>query len=344
MKTRFKDIDFETQCKEELDEFFNDRHKTAPKRVDNAPVKRVELHAHTQMSEMDGLVSARDLIERAAEWGYNAIAITDSDVVQAFPEAYRESKGKNIKVIYGADVKLRKSGRDYAATVLVKNPDGLKNLYKLISLSHTEYLCEKTETPYMPIEVIAAHRVGLLIGSGCSGGDVYNAIHRGDPEEEICGIAKFYDYLELDVTEDESANTVIARIGETLDKPVVAVGDSRYLDPEDKAAHRILRKSRGHEYSDNRANYHFRTTGDMLTELVYLGKDKAYEVVVTNSNLIADMIEEMPPIPEGYFPPAIDGADKEIMQICNARAKEIYGETLPDNVKEILDYELRNCN
>ena len=115
MKTGYTDR-FATQCKEELDEFFNDRHKNVPKRVDNAPVKRVELHAHTNMSEMDGLVSARDLIERTAEWGHTAIAITDSDVVQAFPEAYRESQEKNIKIIFGAEIQLQIDGNNYIAS------------------------------------------------------------------------------------------------------------------------------------------------------------------------------------------------------------------------------------
>jgi DNA polymerase III alpha subunit (gram-positive type) len=122
------------QCKEGFGRYFNAKIYQMPKRTDNAPVKRVELHAHTKMSKMDGLVSARDLVERAAEWGHKAIAITDSNVVQAFPEAYRASRGKNIKVILGADIKVHSGDTDYFVTLLAKNPLGLKNLYKLISL------------------------------------------------------------------------------------------------------------------------------------------------------------------------------------------------------------------
>ena len=176
MKTGFTDLDAKTG--------------STAKRNDNAPFKRVELRAHTKMSAMDGVVSARNLVKRAAEWGHTAIAITDSDVVQAFPEAYRESWNKNIKIIFGAQVKLRREGINYTAALLAKNAIGLKNLYKLISLSHTEYLSEKTKTPYIPTDVLAEHREGLIVGSGCSGGDVYNAIHCGDSEADAADIAK----------------------------------------------------------------------------------------------------------------------------------------------------------
>ncbi|MCL2153649.1 MAG: PHP domain-containing protein [Oscillospiraceae bacterium] len=308
--------------------------------TDNAPVKRVELHAHTKMSAMDGIVSAKDLVKRASEWGHEAIAITDSYVVQAFPEAYMTSREINIKIIYGVVVKIQEDGNACAATLLAKDLLGLKNLYKLISLLHTKYFCEKTKTPYLPMDVIATHRGGLLIGSGCSGSSVYEAIHRNESENTILDDAKFYDYLELDATEDESINTYIVKIGELLDKPVVAVGNVHYLNPKDKAAHRMLHISQGHEHFDDSAKWHFSTTEDMLTEVEYLGDAKAFEVVITNTNLIAKMIERMPPIPEGFFPPSLDGADDEIVAVCNTRVREVYGETLPDNIRERLDYEL----
>ena len=330
------------QSKRDFEKYTSAQIGFETKRDDNAPVKRVELRAHTEMSAMDGdLVSARDLVERAAEWGHKAISITDSNVARAFPEAYRASMDKNIKIIFGADVELRKNGNNYVATLLATNLAGLKNLYKLVSLSRTEYFCDAPETAYVPVDVLVARRDGLLVGSGCFGGDVYDAIHRGDPEDNISEIAKFYDYLELDVTEDESANVVLARIGEILNRPVVATGNVHYLDPKDKAVHRVLREARGHGYSE-RGAWHFRTTEDMLAEVRFLGEDKAYEVVVTNSNLIADMIEEMPPIPEGFYLPTLDGADDEMVTICNTRAREIYGTDLPDHVKERLDYELNN--
>ena len=325
----------------ELGEYMNAK-MYSPKRVDDALIKRVELHTHTKMSDQQvGITPVVDLIERAAEWGHKAMAITDWESVQAFPEAYKASKDKSIKVIYGAEVKVRKDGIAYFSTLLAKNLAGLKNLYKLISLSHTEYLCEKTKMPEVPMDVIMTHREGLFIGSGLLDSEVYEEIQHGASEEQVCKIAIFYDYIELCPANDESTNIIAARIGEVLNKPVVAVGNTRLLEPYDKAAHRILYEIEGYPYREYQAkDWHFMTTEEMLHRLAYLGEEKAYEAVVTNTNLIADMIEEFPPIPEEFFLPTLDSADDEMVKLCNTRTKEIFGDILPDSVKERLDYEL----
>ena len=332
------------QGKEDFCKYFNAKTYQTPKRTDNAPIKRVELHAHTKMSAMDGMISARDLVERAAEWGHKAIAITDhTAVTQAFPEAYRASRDKNIKIIYGSDFLVNDDGVNFCVNLLAKNTTGLKNLYKIVSLANTEYYSDERRIPDVPIDVVLANREGLLIGSSLFGCDVYAAIRRGDSAEQIADIATFYDFIEVDLQDDESINTIAAQIGQFLNKPVVAVGNTRILEHKDKAAHRILYEIEGLPYREYQAkNWHFMTTEEMLHRLAYLGEDKAYDVVVTNSNLIADMIEEIPPVPKGFFLPTLDGAEEEMVQICNTSAKELYGNILPDNMKKRLDYEFNS--
>ncbi len=528
--------------------------------VDNAEKKRVELHLHTNMSALDALTPAGKLIDRAAEWGHTAIAVTDHGVAQAFPDAMNaceglEYKGKEIKIIYGTEayfvndvvnvvkgsaqqsfdgefvcfdfettglsarknkiieigavlvkngkiadvfstfvdpcepipakikeltgiddsmVKGASSEKDavnefldfcgdrilvahnaefdmsflraacerlsidreftyldtlalsrvilkdienckldtvarylrlpdfdhhracddanilaqiliqlfsrldsdynikdvqsinsgifggkykdlpsYHQIILVKNKEGLKNLYKLISYSHLNSFYKR---PRILRSVLDKHREGLIIGSACEAGQLFRAIFEKKPENEIKEIARYYDYLEIQPEGNDSfmiqkgmvksvedirdINRKIVALGEKLNIPVVATCDVHFLDPHDAEYRKILQAGQGYSDVDNQAPLYFRTTAEMLEEFAYLGEEKAYEIVVENTNAISDMVEKIRPIPKENFPPFIDGAEEQLMEIVWRRAKELYGDPLPDIVKERLDKEL----
>ena len=526
------------------------------KRMDNAEEKRVELHLHTQMSQMDAVTSATDLIKCAIKWGHKAIAITDHGVAQSFPEAKKAAKDSDIKVIYGVeaylapdnvtsvydakeqkieettycvldiettgisrftekitefgimkvkngevidtfecfvnpekpipprvvevtnitddmvkdaetidkvmpkviefvgdsvivahnanfdvgfikynaenlglefnntyidtlalakelfpDFKKYKLGiiaeklgikvdvahraladvetlvavfnvmieqlkekeifelRDldkilskdvnfktlptYHAIVLAKNKVGLKNLYKLISFSHVDYFYKK---PRMLKSLLAKYSEGLIIGSACEQGELFRAIVEGKPDDEIEAIADFYDYLEIQPLGNNmfmvkngtvpsvdtliGFNKKIVALGEKLDKPVVATCDVHFMNPEDEIYRRILQAGQGYEDADDQPPLYYRTTEEMLREFQYLGKEKAYEVVVTNTNKIADMCEKIDPIADYKAAPHIDGCEDTIRNITMKRATELYGNPLPEIVEQRVNKEL----
>ena len=526
-------------------------------RQDNAQEKRVELHMHTQMSQMDAMTSAEDLLKRAVKWGMKSIAITDHGVVQAFPEAhkYLEKAHPDLKVIYGVEAYLApdtvscisfskgqnldttycvldlettglsfrtekitevgimkvkngevidefscfvnpekpipqkvvevtnitddmvkdaetidkvfpkilefvgdsilvahnadfdigflkynasqlgyelnntyldtlrlakslfpdfkkyklgfiadklgivvevahralddvdttvkvfnimismlkekgaktwddvdsleigkadyKSLPTYHAIILAKDYVGLKNLYKLVSYSHLNYFYKK---PRILKSLYKKYSEGLILGSACEAGELYRAIVAGKTDEEIEEIANDYDYLEIQpignnmfmvrqgVVPDEEAlrdiNRKIVALGEKLDKPVVATCDVHFMDPEDEIYRRILQAGQGYDDCDEQAPIYLRTTEEMLKEFEYLGEEKAYEVVVTNTNKIADMCEKIKPISPEKCPPHIDGCETTIKEIAYNKAHELYGEQLPQIVEERLDKEL----
>ena len=533
--------------------------KKKQERADHAEVKRVELHMHTQMSQMDGMTSATDLIKRAMKWGWKSIAITDHGVVQAFPEAYKLLGRDNpdMKVIYGVEAylvpdktpsvsfpkkqsidteycvldiettglsfrtnkitelgaviykngeiveefehfvnpempipeevvevthitddmvkdaptieeilpkflefigdrvivahnadfdvgfikynaeqlgyklentyidtlrlakdlfpdykkyklgiiadklgiqvdvahralddvitlvkvfkvmvdmlkekgaktvndidKLEEGQADfkklpsYHAIILAKNYVGLKNLYKLISLSHLHYFYKK---PRILKSIYKQYSEGLILGSACEAGELYRAILAGKSEEEIEQIAKDYDYLEIQpngnnmfmvrngTVPDEKAlediNKKIVKLGEKLGKLVVATCDVHFMDPQDEIYRRILMAGQGYDDADEQAPLYLRTTNEMIEEFKYLGLDKAYEVVVTNTNKIADLCENISPISPEKCPPHIEGCEKQIEDIAMTRAKELYGDPLPQIVEERLNKELQS--
>ena len=529
-------------------------------RMDNAEVKRVELHLHTKMSQMDGITSATDLIKRAMKWGMKSIAITDHGVVQAFPEAHKLLGFENltehkIKVIYGVeaylapdkvspvsfsrgqsidttycvldlettgfsfrtekitevgimkvkngevidefscfvnpekpipqrvvevtnitddmvkdaetidkvmpkvlefvgdsvlvahnadfdigflkynanqlglsldntyldtlrlakdlfpDFKKYKLGKiaeylgikvevahralddvdttvkvlnvmlkmlkekgvetldditkkiagdadfkklpTYHAIILATNYVGLKNLYKLISISHLDYFYKK---PRILKSIYKKYSEGLIMGSACEAGELYQAIEMGKTDEEIEEIAKDYDYLEIQplgnneflirngtVVDEEglkNINRKIVEIGEKLNKLVVATCDVHFMDPSDEIYRRMLQAGQGYEDADNQAPVYLRTTEEMLKEFEYLGKEKAYEVVVTNTNKISDMCDWISPISPEKCPPHIPGCEQTIKEIAYSKAHELYGDPLPQIVEERLDKEL----
>ncbi len=527
-------------------------------RMDNSEEKRVELHLHTQMSQMDGMTSAKDLIKRAMKWGMKSIAITDHGVVQAFPEAHKLLGYDNpdMKVIYGVeaylvpdknpsvtnaknqdidteycvfdlettglsyrtekiteigaikikngeiidtfetfvnpekpipyevvevthitddmvkdaptieeilpkflefvgdsvlvahnadfdigftkynaknmglelnntyidtlrlakelfpdykkyklgiiaeklgikvdvahraldDVKtlvqvfnvmidmLKEKGvtniddidelssaeeinlknlPSYHAIILAKDYVGLKNLYKLVSISHLHYFYRK---PRILKSIYKKYSEGLILGSACEQGELYRAIVAGKSDEEIEEIANEYDYLEIQplgnnefmvrngTVKDREAlkdiNRKIVELGDKLGKLVVATGDVHFMDPEDEIYRRILMAGQGYEDADQQAPLYLRTTNEMLEEFMYLGMEKAYEVVVTNTNKIADLCERISPISPEKCPPYIEGCEQTIKDIAYEKAHELYGDPLPEIVQTRLDKEL----
>lgn len=526
-------------------------------RMDNAEEKRVELHMHTKMSQMDGMTSATDLIKRAMKWGMKSIAITDHGVVQAFPEAHKLLGFDNhdIKIIYGVeaylapdkvspvsfskgqsidttycvldlettgfsfrtekitevgimkvkngevidefscfvnpekpipqrvvevtnitddmvkdaetidkvmpkilefvgdsvlvahnadfdigflkynanelglrldntyldtlrlakdlfpDYKKYKLGKiaenlgikvevahralddvdttvkvlnvmlnmlkekgcetldditkkvageadfkklpTYHAIILATNYVGLKNLYKLISISHLDYFYKK---PRILKSIYKKYSEGLILGSACEAGELYQAIEMGKTDEEIEDIAKDYDYLEIQplgnndflirngtVADKEglrNINRKIVEIGERLNKLVVATCDVHFMDPSDEIYRRMLQAGQGYDDADQQAPLYLRTTEEMLEEFSYLGKEKAYEVVVTNTNKVSDMCDWISPISPEKCPPHIPGCETTIKEIAYSKAHELYGDPLPAIVEERLDKEL----
>ena len=529
------------------------------KRMDNSAEKRVELHIHTKMSQMDGVTSCEDLLKRAVSWGWKAIAITDHGVVQAFPDAhkYLGKSGADLKVIYGVeaylvpdkescvafpqkqdidteycildiettglsfrtekitefgimkykngevidsfesfvnpekpipkevvditnitdemvkdaptikeimpkvlefigdsvlvahnadfdigfikynckqlglelnntyidtlrlakdlfpgykkyklgiiadnlgikvevahralddvdtlvkvfqvmlkilkekgvkkleDIDTLEAGKadykklpTYHAIILARNLVGLKNLYKLISYSHLDYFYKK---PRILKSIFKKHSEGLMLGSACEAGELYRAIVAGKTDEEIEKIANDYDYLEIQplgnnqfmvrngtVQDNETLkeiNKKIVTLGEKLNKLVVATCDVHFMDPQDEIYRRILMAGQGYEDADEQAPLYLRTTEEMLDEFSYLGDEKEYEVVVTNTNKIADMCEKISPISPEKCPPHIEGCEETIKTIAFTKAHELYGDPLPQIVQERLDKELNS--
>ena len=328
------------------------------KRVDDREDTRVELHLHTKMSEKNALVAVKDIVNRVKEWGHSAVAITDHGVVQAFPEAQAYSLEKGVKILYGVEgylIDTEDQKVPHHIIIFAKNMVGLRNLYKMISISHLNYF---DEYPRLPRTVIENHREGILLGTSCKSGELIQAIVHGATDEELQKIAEFYDYLEIQPHENykdfikegllkteedlRDINRRIVALGDTLQMTVVATGNVHYMDPKDKLYREIMLTASGVKDPKDKADQHMRTTDEMLEEFAYLGEDVAYQVVVTNTKAIEESIDSIIPIPNGTYSPKIEGADKALEDMCYAKAKSIYGDPLPKTVQDRLDYELKS--
>jgi len=339
-------------------------------RADTAEVKRVELHMHTKMSALDATTDTADVVKRAAEWGHPAIAITDHGVVHSFPDAHYASGGK-IKVIYGVEAyfypeadtedttePLKKKGRLNIRHIilLAKNQTGLRNLYKLITKSHLEDFHGR---PIIRKSALDAHRDGLIVGSACEAGEIFDAVSHRKDDEEIKKLAEYYDYLEimplcnnmfmlygdnaLAKSEDElrDFNRRVIEIGKSLGKPVVATSDVHFLDPEHEIFRHILLASKNFDNAHNNLPLYFKTTDEMLEEFSYLGKELAFEVVVRNTNLIADMCEVISPLPpKKLFSPTLDGSEQDLKNLVYGKLSELYGENPPELIVQRVKTEM----
>ncbi len=364
-------------------------------REDNSEIKRVELHAHTQMSDMDAVTNTTAYVKRAFEWGHPAVAITDHGVVQSFPEASHALNGKafandpekaegfkKFKIIYGCEGYLvddddlvddngnpLMSIEDYEEEVrkrkyfhiilLCRNDLGRSNLYKLVSESHIKYFRRR---PKIPKSVLKKNREGILIGSACEAGELFRAILGKKTDDEINRIAELYDYYEIqptgnnyfmvrdnqrfpEITSDrdlQMLNKQVVDLAEKHHKLCVATCDVHFLNPEDEIYRRIIMAGKGFADADMQPPLYFRTTEEMLAEFRYLGEEKANEIVVTNTNKIADMIEKIAPVRPDKCPPVIENSDQDLRDMCYKKASTMYGENLPEIVKTRLDKELNS--
>ena len=293
--------------------------------------------AHRALDDVDTTVKVfRVMLDMLKKRG--AKKVDDIENVSQTEEAKKESY-KKLKT--------------YHAIILAKNYIGLRNLYKLVSLSHLHYFYRK---PRILKSLYKKYSEGLILGSACEAGELYQAIELGKPDDEIEEIAQDYDYLEIQpignnqflirngIIKDEEGlrdiNRKIVALGEKLNKPVVATCDVHFMDPQDEIYRRILEAGQKYDDADNQAPLYLRTTEEMLEEFSYLGKEKAYEVVVTNTNIISDMCDQISPISPEKCPPHIPGCEQTIKDIAYNKAHELYGDPLPEIVQTRLDKEL----
>ncbi len=288
-------------------------------------------------------------------------ALDDVDTtVKVLKVMFEELREKKVEKLEDIDIIADgtqdfKKLKSYHAIILAKNYVGLKNLYKLVSISHLHYFYKK---PRILKSIYKKYSEGLIIGSACEAGELYRAIVEGKDDEEVEEIAKDYDYLEIQPTGNnmymvrngtlpdkravEDINRKIVELGEKLGKLVVATCDVHFMDPQDEIYRRILMAGQGFDDADEQAPLYLRTTEEMLKEFEYLGEEKAYEVVVTNTNKVSDMCERISPISPEKCPPHIEGCEQTIKDIAFSKAHELYGDPLPDIVQERLDKELNS--
>ena len=289
-------------------------------------------------------------------------AVDDAECTAGiFLKMLEDLKGKDIHALQDVNPYIHehtdvKRLRSHHAIILVQNKVGLKHLYELVSLAHLTYFFRQ---PRIPKSEIESHREGLILGSACSAGEIYEAILENDSQEELDRLASFYDYLEIQpiannlyliddedhgnirsVEDLQNINRRIIELGRRHNKMTVATSDAHFMNPEDEEFRRILLASKDFKDADRPEPLYLHTTDEMMEEFSYLGEELAEEVVITNPNKIADMVERILPIPDGQFPPVIEGAADELHDVCYAKAKSMYGDPLPEYVQERLDREL----
>ena len=263
-----------------------------------------------------------------------------------------------VNALGAASEDIVKKLPSYHAIILAKNDLGRINLYRLVSASHLTYF---SRHPRIPKSMVMKYREGLILGSACEAGELYRALLDGQSDVQIARLVNFYDYLEIQpcgnnkfmiasekirninsMEDIRNVNRQIVKLGEQFHKPVVATCDVHFLDPEDEVYRRIIMAGKGFEDADNQAPLFLHTTEEMLEEFSYLGSDKAYEVVVKNTNMIADMVETIAPVRPDKCPPVIEDSDKTLTKICYDKAHEIYGPNLPQIVEARLQRELNS--
>lgn len=271
---------------------------------------RAELHLHTNMSEMGAVGQIEEYILFAKKKGIKAVAVTDNANVRVFPEAYHYAAKHGVKLIYGMEGYLD-NGMDmpYHITVLAKNKTGLKSLYEIVSASHTEFLGKQ---PLIPKRLLEEKREHLIVGSACSNGELYRAIKNGDIN--LKSTAGFYDYLEVQPFNDKDINKKIVDLGEEMNIPVIATSDAHYVYPKDQMAMKVLVSVNDYDESIALPTLHIRTPEEMISEFEYLGYDKAFEISITNTSLIADMIDDtFESIPAGKHYPVAEGFENSLI-------------------------------
>lgn len=334
---------------------------------DDYPTPRVELHLHTKMS-LDGLIDNEEIIKTAAKWHHPAVAITDHGVIQAFPKIQDLAEKYHQKVIYGMEGYMIDEIPENPDTdrqqynhiiILAKNITGLRNLYRMVTLSHLKFYRKR---PLIPKPILEEYHEGLIYGSACVMGEFFRAVLAGESDEELIKKAKFYDYLEVQplgnneflINEDkfgnvnsekdlQDLNRKVIEIGEKAGRPVCATSDAHYMFAEDQRNRDILLSNWEKPGKiESHPPVYIRTTEEMLDEFSYLPKDKAIEIVVTNTRKIAEQCEVLKPLAEEWksYNPKISGADDKLVKMCYDNAHAIYGDPLPKIVEDRLTLEL----
>lgn len=334
---------------------------------DDYPTPRVELHLHTKMS-LDGLIDNEEIIKTAKKWNHPAVAITDHGVIQAFPKIQDLAEKYKQKVIYGMEgYMIEKIPEDADADrqqynhiiILSKNITGLRNLYRMVTLSHLKYYRKR---PLIPKPILEEYHEGLIYGSACVMGEFFRAVLAEKSDEELIELAKFYDYLEVQplgnneflINEDkypkinskkdlQDLNRKVIEIGRKAGRPVCATSDAHYMFAEDQRNRDILLSNWEKPGKiESHPPVFIRTTREMLDEFDYLPPETAKEIVVDNTRKIAEQCEVLRPLAEEWksYNPKISGADKKLVDMCYENAKAIYGDPLPEEVQERLTLEL----
>lgn len=300
---------------------------------------RSELHLHTKLSDDISVIDVEEVIGNAKEFGLTTVAFTNLNNVQDFPailNAHKKHKESSVKVIYGAELRYKnKSGESpFGITLLVKNQEGIKDLYKIISSIHNDGICDLID-----LDILKKNRKNLLIGSCGNMSELYDAIDAGRDTEKIDA---FYDYFEIYPTEDEKERENYRKIfdlGENLGVSVVASGNCHYLDKEDEICRRVIRTVNG--YSNDNKRLFLHTIEEMLDEFSYLGEN-AVTAVIEAPNQISELIEQVTPLKEGIYPPEMADAYEQVHKLAYTKATALYGQDLPQPIKERVETELHH--
>ncbi|ABY94868.1 MULTISPECIES: PolC-type DNA polymerase III [Thermoanaerobacter] len=341
--------------------FIKSKAKKFNLNVNNAVLDTLELSRHLYKDLKNyKLDTLADHLQVKLEHHHRAVddAMATAEIFIKTIDRLKELGVEKVKdinaILKESEVDIRKLPV-YHVTILVKDQKGLRNLYEIISKSNLEYF---HRTPRIPKSLLISRREGLIIGSACEQGEVFRAIVSNLEEKKLENIISFYDYLEVQpvgnnefligkgevksVEELREINRKIYLLGKKYNKLVVATGDVHFLDPWDDIYRKILMAGKGYKDADRQPPLYFKTTDEMLKEFEYLGEEVAKEIVIDNPNKIADLVEEVKPIPDGTFPPVIEGAEEELRKLTLDKAHEIYGDPLPEIVQNRLDRELNS--